>query len=148
MELEFSKLVKIIVIRCLRAKIKRLGAQSKVYVLRTRQGIPASVKENEYLDVFFPRLMTSHQLRDASNILLQRIKLPTVVKQKQSSTGVFLKKSLCQRLFFNSLFVQNTSVAAPGQIKTKSLRLAKFQFQLFSAALDIMGSLYIATSYL
>ena len=36
-------------------------------------------------------------------------------------------------------------VAASGKTRTKSLKLAKFQFHLFLTALDIMGSLYIVT---
>ena len=34
---------------------------------------------------------------------------------------------------------------ASGKVKTKSLKLAKFQFQLFLTTLDMMGFLYIVT---
>ena len=34
-------------------------------------------------------------------------------------------------------------MAASGKINTNPLKLAKFQFQLFLATLDIMGSTYI-----
>ena len=51
MEFKFSKLVKNIVFRCLRAKKnKRLAAQSTTYTLRNsraRQGKQAIVKENK-----------------------------------------------------------------------------------------------------
>ena len=45
-EIEFSKLVKRIVFRCLPAK-KRLTADSIAYALHNRQGKQAFVKENE-----------------------------------------------------------------------------------------------------
>ena len=46
MEFKFSKLVKSVVFRCLRAN-KRLAAPSTAYALLKRQGKQAFVKENE-----------------------------------------------------------------------------------------------------
>ena len=41
---------------------------------------------------------------------------------------------------FKIIFYRTPSVAAYGKIRTKFLKSAKFQFQLFSTTLDIMGS--------
>ena len=45
----------------------------------------------------------------------------------------------------NFFFCRTPPVAASGKIRTKPLRLAKFQFHLFLTALDIVGPLYKAT---
>ena len=42
-------------------------------------------------------------------------------------------------------FIEHLRVAASGKIRSKSLKSAKSQFQLFLATLDITGSLYIVT---
>ena len=44
-------------------------------------------------------------------------------------------------IFKKIVFYRTSSVAAYGKIRTKFLKSAKFQFQLFSTTLDIMGSL-------
>ena len=49
------------------------------------------------------------------------------------------------KIFKNTLFYRTSPVAASSKIRTKSLKLAKFQFQLLLTTLDIMGSLYIVT---
>ena len=63
-----------------------------------------------------------------------------------------LKKRLWHRCFRgyckilkNIFFYTTFLVAASDKIRTKSLKSAKFQFQLFLTTLDIMGSLYIVT---
>ena len=63
-----------------------------------------------------------------------------------------LKKRLWYRCFpvnfakfLRTPFYRTPPVAASGKNRIKSLKTAKFQFQLFLTALDIMGSLYIVT---
>ena len=46
-------------------------------------------------------------------------------------------------IFKNTFFYRTPTVAASCKTRTKSQKLAKFQFQLFLNALDIMGSLYM-----
>ena len=48
-------------------------------------------------------------------------------------------------IFKNTFFYRAPPVAASGKIRTKPLKLAKFQFLPFLATLDSMGSLYIVT---
>ena len=50
-----------------------------------------------------------------------------------------------REIFKNTIFYRTPPVAASGKIRTKSLKLAKSEFQLFLATLDIMGFLYIVT---
>ena len=47
----------------------------------------------------------------------------------------------CCEIFKNTFFYRTPTVAASGKIRTKSLKLAKFQFQTISTTLDIMSSL-------
>ena len=63
-----------------------------------------------------------------------------------------LKKRLWHRCFpeyckiLKNIFLYKTLlVTASGKIRTKSLKSAKFQFQVFLTTLDITGSLYIVT---
>ena len=66
------------------------------------------------MDELFTRLMTFHDLKVASYILLESIKPAAVLKQKQSSRGVLEKcvlkhsekfsgKPLCRNYFFNKI---------------------------------------------
>ena len=48
-------------------------------------------------------------------------------------------------IFKNTYFNKTPLVAASGNIRTKSLKSAKFQFQLFLTTPDIMCFLYIVT---
>ena len=58
-----------------------------------------------------------------------------------------IKKRLRYRCFPVNIakFLRTPSVAASVKIRPKSLKSAKFQFQLFLTTVNIMGSLYIVT---
>ena len=63
--------------------------------------------------------------------------------KKETLAQVF-SREYCA-IFKNTFFYRTPPVAPSGKIRRKSLKSAKFQFQLFLTVLDTMGSLYIVT---
>ena len=75
--------------------------------------------------------------------LCQSLFLNKVATYKDTPAQVF-SFEYCD-IFKNIFFYRTPTVPAFGKIRTEFLKSAKFQFRLFLATLDIMGSLYIVT---
>ena len=154
---------------------KQLADQNTAYALRNRQGNQAFAKENEKKNIcikeickiveihgwiFFPTndfsLLESCQLYIIAKYKTSNCCKIEATIQRCSVKKIFFKilqnsqENRCARVSFliklqAYLFHRTRPMAVSGKFRLKSLKSAKFQFQLFLTTFDIMGSLYIVT---
>ena len=101
--------------------------------------IEAVIQKYSVEKVFLKILQNSQENPSARVSFL--IKLQLKKNLKKTLAQVF-SSEYCEN-FKNTFSYRTPPVATSGKIRTKSLKLAKFQFQLFLTTVDIMGSPYI-----